>query len=110
MTGPDSHYMDEDPFSAIKKDKGPISPPPREVAQFHNRSDVDAGIMSQHHTLGIRHVNAAYGDHSHNNKNSVKIGTKSGVVVTGSRAGNAALASLLTMLANFIEFTDNTTP
>lgn len=106
----DSGYYDEDPFSAIKKDKGPTSPEPRLVAQFHNRSDVDAGIMSQHHTLGIRHVNAAYGDHSHNNKNSAKIGTKSGVVITGSKGSNAALASLISMLANFIEFTDNTTP
>lgn len=102
--------QNEDPFASIKKDQSSQSATPLEVRRFHHRDDLDSAISAHHHTLGIRHTNASYGDHNHDNKTSRKVGAKLGLTVTGSRAGNAAVASILTMLAQVIEFTDNTTP
>lgn len=100
----------DDPFGQVKDDVKPRGASPREVNEFHNRSDVDASTFSQHHTLGIKHTQAAYGDHVHDGKSSRKVGANMGLAVGGSRGGNAALANLLIMLANVIEFTDTTTP
>jgi hypothetical protein len=100
-----------DPFGEIKPDKKPATnaPEPREVNRLHARSDVDSSTTAQHHTLGIKHTQAAYGDHVHDGKSSRKVGQGLSLTVSGSRGGNAALASLLTMLGQIIEFTDNTT-
>jgi hypothetical protein len=104
-----SSVVPGDPFGPIRSDKKPIGPSPQEVHQLHNRSDVDASVLSQHHTLGIKHTQAAPGDHVHDGIGSRKIGAGLGITVTGSRGGNAALASLLTALAKVMEFTDSTT-
>lgn len=82
---------------------------PGEVNELHTRSDVDTSGRSQHHTLGYNNSQASPGDHTHDGTTSRKIGYKLGVVVTGSKGGNAALASLLTMLHQYIDFTDTTT-
>jgi hypothetical protein len=101
--------IDGDPFGEIKEDAKPATPEPREVNLFHSRSDVDASTFAQHHTLGIKHNQASTGDHIHDGASSRKIGQGLGLVVTGSKGGNAALASLLVQLAKVIEFTDSTT-
>lgn len=101
--------IEDDPFGGIKAEQKPASPEPREVNQFHARSDVDSSVTAQHHTLGVKHDQASPGDHAHDGKGSRKIGTGLALTVTGSKGGNAALASLLTMLKNVIEFTDSTT-
>lgn len=100
----------EDPFSAIKDDKSSSSPPPGVVKRLHQRDDLDASVVAHHHTLGIKHVQSSYGDHNHDARTSRRVGTGLGLTITGSKAGNAAIASIITMLARVIEFTDNTTP
>lgn len=98
----------DDPFGPIKQEQKGIGPEPREVALIHNRSDVDSSTLSQHHTLGIKHTQAAAGDHVHDGASSRKIGTGLSLSITGSKGGNAALGSLITMLKSVIDFTDNT--
>jgi hypothetical protein len=82
--------------------------PPEEVNKFHTRDDVDTGAFAHHHTLGFRRDQASPGDHSHDGRTSKKLGNGLGYVVTGSKGGNAALTSLLAMLANVIDFEDTT--
>lgn len=101
--------FEDDPFGGVKDDAKRTGATPREVAALHNNSDVDASTFSQHHTLGIKHTNASYGDHVHDGKSSRKVGANMGLSVTGSKGGNVALANLLAMLAQVIEFTDTTT-
>lgn len=96
-----------DPFGGIKKSKEKTTPPPDQVNSFHSRSDVDSGWQAQHHTLGIKHDQAAAGDHKHDGNNSKKL--MEGITVTGSKGGNAALADLITKLAAALGFTDGTT-
>lgn len=50
------------------------APSSGEVNKAHNNSDVDSGVTSQHHTLGIQHNQASPGDHKHDGKSSKKIG------------------------------------
>lgn len=106
MTEP---IIEGDPWGVIKQDAKPTTPSPREVNQFHSRSDVDSAKFAQHHTLGTKNTQASAGDHVHDGKSSKKIGAGLGIVITGSKGGNAALASLLSALAQVIEFTDSTT-
>lgn len=99
----------DDPFGMIKNEKGNPAPPPREVAFMHARSDVDSGPNSQHHTLGVKHNQASFGDHAHDGKSSRKVGLGLNLNLTGAKGGNVALANLITMLQQVIEFTDSTT-
>ena len=101
--------FDDDPFGKIKEPKGNPAPPPQSVAAFHTRSDVDASQLAQHHTIGIKHNQASAGDHVHDGKSSRKVGLGLALSVSGSKGGNAALASLLLMLQQVIDFTDSTT-
>lgn len=98
-----------DPFSEIKTERNDPSPSPRDVNFFHTRADTDTGPSSIHHTLGIGRNQASPGDHVHDGKASRKVGTGLNLTVTGAKGGNAALTSLLAMLANVISFTDSTT-
>lgn len=98
-----------DPFAEIKSEKKDPSPAPRDVNFFHTRADTDTSSSSVHHTLGIGHNQASPGDHVHDGKSSRKVGVGLSLTVTGAKAGNVALGSLLTMLKNVIEFTDSTT-
>lgn len=110
MTAPDGSkgVFEDDPFGAIKNDKRRAGPEPREVALMHSRSDVDSSTSAQHHTLGIGHNQAPPGDHAHDGKSSRKIGTGLNLSISGARGGNAAVISIIAMLKNVIEFTDNT--
>lgn len=107
--GDNNTLFDDDPFGPIKEEAGKGTPDPRLVNSFHHRSDVDSSVASQHHTLGISRNQAAPGDHIHDGSASRKLGAGRNLTISGSKGGNAALSSLITMLKNFIEFTDNTT-
>ena len=98
----------EDPFGPIKEAKQKTTPPPDEVNRLHDKSDVDSSQMAQHHTLGLKHDQASPGDHTHNGQNSKLL--MENVTISGSRGGNAALASLITALSDALGFTDGTTP
>lgn len=82
------------------------SPQPSQVNKFHNKSDVDSGPNAQHHTIGNRKDQASSGAHNHDGKNSSQL--LAGVTLTGSRGGNAALASVINALAG-LGATDSTT-
>ena len=101
--------VDGDPWGEVKSDAKPTSPEPREVNQFHSRSDVDSRQNAQHHTLGNGHNQASAGDHNHDGKSTRKIGYGLNLTISGAKGGNAALGSLITALSQVIEFTDNTT-
>lgn len=92
--------IEGDPFGPIKDEKKPVSPEPREVNLFHSRSDVDSSQQAQHHTLGIKHDQGSPGDHVHDGVSSRKVGTGLNL------SAGTTLASLKTMLAKVIEFTD----
>ncbi len=99
----------DDPSGPIKNDSKRKGATPREVAAFHAGSDVDSSTFSQHHTLGVKHNQATYGDHSHDGKSSRLVGDGQNLTVSGAKGGNAALTSLIAMLQQVIKFTDNTT-
>lgn len=82
---------------------------PEDSSNIHSRCDVDSSAFANHHTLGIGPYQSAKGNHIHDGHASRKIGAGLGLTVTGSKGGNAALTSLLAMLATVIEFTDSTT-
>jgi hypothetical protein len=75
----------------------------------HESSDVDSSRRAKHHTLGTARNQASPGDHIHDGVVSKKTGAGLGLVLTGSKGGNVALANLITMLKTVIEFTDSTT-
>lgn len=106
--------------SADKDFTGGGVPSARESVQAHQRSDVDASRRSQHHTLGRGHNQASPGNHVHDGINGPKLGLYQmdpantgravpSLTLTGSKGGNVALANLITMLKNFIDFNDTTT-
>lgn len=99
--------------------QGPI---PEVVMQAHMRADTDSSQTAVHHTLGQHRNQAAPGNHIHDGTDSPLIGpmifdstpgnegkTKPSLSISGSRGGNAAVASIIAMLHNVIAFNDNTT-
>lgn len=101
----------EDPFGLVKQEaraRGDVTA--REVNALHRRSDVDATATAQHHTLGLQRNQASPGDHVHDGKASKKIASGLNLSISGSRGGNAAVASIIAMLKQVMSFTDNTTP
>ncbi|SRR6266550_1999512 len=99
----------DDPFGPIKEEKTRSGASPREVNTFHNHSDVDSSAGAQHHSLGVKHNQASPGDHAHDAKSSRKVGYGLALTISGSRGGNAAVASIISMLSQVVDFTDNTT-
>jgi hypothetical protein len=99
----------EDPFGGVKKDKQNPNPTTKEVTDFHTKADTDGSPLSIHHTLGINRNQSSPGNHVHDGKASPKIGRGLGLTISGAKGGNAAVASIITMLKSVIEFTDNTT-
>lgn len=106
-TPPAGAVKPDDPFGQIKAPHSKLGADAQEVNKFHTRSDVDSSALAQHHTLGIKHDQAAPGDHKHDGINSLKL--MSGVTITGAKGGNVALANLITALASALGFTDSTT-
>lgn len=89
------------------QDKGELDAiPAAQVNKFHNKSDVDSSSSAQHHSLGPRKDQAASGSHTHDGRNSKQL--LAGVTLTGSKGGNAALASVVAALAG-LGATDSTT-
>lgn len=82
---------------------------PEDVNRLHTRDDVDKSAFAHHHTLGPKRGQASPGDHVHDGKTSKKIGQGLGLTISGAKGSNAALASLINLLGNFIDFKDNTT-
>lgn len=107
---PNESIIEGDPFGIIKQEKGQESPPPGQVNALHTRDDVDSGQLAHHHTCGIGHNQASPGDHVHDGISSRKIGTGLAITITGSRGGNAAVASIIAALKQVMEVTDSTTP
>ncbi|HET7713277.1 MAG TPA: hypothetical protein VFK94_02310 [Patescibacteria group bacterium] len=70
-------------------------------ADVHVYSDVDQDRTSQHHTLGNAEFQAAPGNHGKRHL--------AGIRITGSRGGNAALASVIAALVK-LGADDDTTP
>lgn len=87
----------------VERDPAPL---PAEVRKFHTKSDSDSSPVAQHHTLGPRPNQAASGAHKHDGISSPKI--LDGVTLTGSKGGNAALASVIAALV-LMGATDTTT-
>lgn len=106
---PTNQMFPDDPFGKVKSEKPGDAPTARQVNKFHEKSDLNSGPNSQHHSLGTDRNQSASGAHNHGGKDSKKIGDGMGLVVTGSKGGNAALTSLLTELAKVISFTNSTT-
>ena len=80
--------------------------PPQTVARFHNKSDMDSSSEAQHHSLGIKGGQASPGDHKHDGSTSKRL--LEGTTITGSRAGGAALVSVIDALEK-LGATDSTT-
>lgn len=85
----------------------------RDVQDIHRNADTDSTVFAVHHTLGLTPGSASPGSHVHDGKSSKPlpgyVNNTSPVVVTGSRGGNVALASLLSALASKGIITDGTT-
>lgn len=79
--------------------------PAEQVEAFHQSSDVDLRAEAQHHTLGPGASQASPGDHIHDGGTSPLL--LSGVTLTGSRGGNAALPSIIQALVK-LGATDST--
>lgn len=72
------------------------APSARVVSEFHTNADTDVRDSSIHHTLGPNPNQASPGDHNHRGGNSTLL--LEGIVITGSRGGNVALASVINAL------------
>lgn len=77
------------------------------VRAFHEKADTDSSQQALHHSLGFKHDQAAAGDHSHRIGKGYFPPLK-GVTISGSKAGNAALASVVAALVQ-LGATDSTT-
>lgn len=64
------------------------SPDSETVDDFHRYSDCDATVNSKHHTLGLTHLQSAFGDHNHRDGNGREL--LDDVTFTGSRSLNTA--------------------
>jgi hypothetical protein len=80
---------------------------PRVVAQLHRNADTDNDKTSTHHTIGPGPNQAASGVHVHDGSETRQLGA--GVTLTGAKAGNAAVASMVAAMVQILGVTDNTT-
>ena len=67
-----------------------------QVDDFHEQSDLNTRSESQHHTLGPSQNQAAPGNHNHDGGTSIPLWE--GNTISGSRGGNMALASVISIL------------
>lgn len=82
------------------------APSTKEVEVYHTNADTDGSNQSAHHTLGFKRGQASPGDHTHDGGTSKQL--LDGVTLTGAKAGNAALTSVVAALV-LLGATDNTT-
>lgn len=64
------------------------SPDSETVSDFHRFADTDSTALSIHHTLGLTHMQGAFGDHNHRDGNGREL--LDDVTFTGSRSLNTA--------------------
>lgn len=84
--------IEDDPFGGIKREVGKSNNTPKTVSEFHGQSDVDSSVFAQHHTLGIMHHQAAFGDHTHNGRDSYAITIPSAeAIVFGTGVGQTQI-------------------
>lgn len=81
-------------------------PSATEVREFHTNADTDGSNTSTHHTLGASPGQASPGGHTHDGGSSKLL--LDGVTLTGAKAGNTALASVINALVAMGAL-DNTT-
>lgn len=83
------------------------SPDSETVSDYHRYADTDASVNSIHHTLGLTHMQAAFGDHNHRDGNGRAL--LDDVTFTGSRSLNTAtvLKQIIDALV-FLGASDNT--
>lgn len=98
--------MSEQPKPAAYATKE--KPLAKELIEFHTNADTDGSPKAIHHTLGSGPNQAAPGNHSHDGGASAEIFPLEGVTLSGSKAGNVALASVIAALVK-LGATDNTT-
>jgi hypothetical protein len=79
---------------------------PADVKEFHSKADTDSSALALHHTLGPKKDQASPGNHTHNGDTSRLI--LEGVVISGAKGGNTALASVINAL-KLLGATDSTT-
>jgi hypothetical protein len=79
---------------------------PRVVTQLHKNADTDNDKQSAHHTIGAGPNQAASGVHTHDGTETRQLGA--GVTLTGSKGGNAAVASMVAAMVQILGVTDNT--
>lgn len=94
----------KDPYAT--KNLGQNILDPRVVAQLHKNADTDSDKTSAHHTIGPGPNQAASGIHTHDGAETRQLGL--GVTLTGSKGGNAAVASIVAALVQILGVTDNT--
>jgi hypothetical protein len=102
----DPHYRVSDKGYKPAIDKTSAVADAQTVNKFHEKADTDSSQEALHHTLGPKHDQSSPGDHTHNGKNSRKI--LAGTTLTGSKGGNAAVASIVAALVK-LGATDTTT-
>lgn len=73
-------------------------PNAKELLDFHTHADTDGSQKAIHHTLGSGHNQASPGDHSHDGGASARIFPLEGITISGVKAGNTALASVIAAL------------
>lgn len=95
-----------DPWGILKNEKGAPGTDPRVVAAFHARDDVDSNQQAHHHTIGVKHDQAAAGDHSHDGAGSRKVGAGLGLTCDTGVSTATDLSNLLAMLHKVIDFTE----
>ena len=87
-----------------EKDRPPTA---EEVTRQHTNADTDSRKEAIHHTTGIGDNQASPGNHNHRGGDSVLL--LQGITLTGSRAGNIALLSVIQALVA-LGATDSTSP
>jgi hypothetical protein len=95
----------KDPYSDGKAQRTGVYSP-QVVTAFHEKADTDGSKTAAHHTLGPAANQSSPGNHNHDGSASVQL--LAGVSLTGAKAGNAALASVVAALV-LLGATDNTT-
>ena len=76
------------------------------VRELHTNADTDSSPDAIHHTIGPGFHQAASGQHTHDGANSPLL--LEGFTISGSKAGNVALASAIAALVK-LGATDSTT-
>lgn len=110
---PENLRREQEKYGRGRRDQEPEtkapdkSPPNRTVEEFHKNASVDTRPEDIHHRLGNGQNQAAPGNHRHNGSDSEVLGE--GIIITGSKGGNSALASVISAMVKILGVTDSTT-